>query len=212
MQAEENQLRALAAYTRHLSDSPILLPQLVLQILKAILPTHYVLIGNHLANELRSSFAQARCKECAALRQDAKKYSGKTIGEELEKEGYQMANQQQLDLLKQGVATTWNLWREEHPDSPINLNGVDLSEANLGEVNLAGADLSRANLSRADLNNANLSQARLAQADLSGANLAEADLSDADLSEANLSKADLIGANLTGANLTGADMREALLE
>ena len=26
-----------------------------------------------------------------------------------------MRNQQQLDLLKQGVATTWNKWREEHP-------------------------------------------------------------------------------------------------
>ena len=26
-----------------------------------------------------------------------------------------MRNQQRLDLLKQGVATTWNKWREEHP-------------------------------------------------------------------------------------------------
>ena len=26
-----------------------------------------------------------------------------------------MANQQQLDLLKQEVATTWNMWRAEHP-------------------------------------------------------------------------------------------------
>jgi hypothetical protein len=25
-----------------------------------------------------------------------------------------MRNQQQLDLFKQGVATTWNKWREEH--------------------------------------------------------------------------------------------------
>src|ERR1700737_1956660 len=83
-----------------------------------------------------------------------------------------MINQQQLDLLKQGVATTWNAWREEHPDTPIKLNGVDLSEANLGGVNLAGADLGRADLSRADLNNANLSKAMLAGADLSGANLA----------------------------------------
>jgi hypothetical protein len=32
-----------------------------------------------------------------------------------------MANQQQLDLLKQGVATAWNTWREEHPDTPIKL-------------------------------------------------------------------------------------------
>ncbi len=66
-----------------------------------------------------------------------------------------MANQQQLDLLKQEVATTWNMWRAEHPDTAIELNGADLCEANLGEVNLAGADLSRADLSRADLNHAN---------------------------------------------------------
>src|SRR5437667_12255670 len=159
MQAEENHLRALAAYTRHLSDSPTLLRQLVLRILKAILPTHYVLIGNHLANELRSSFAQARCKECASLRQDARKYSGKSMGEGEKRREITMANQQQLALLKKGVATSWNMWREEHPDTPINLNGVDLSEANLGEVNLAEANLSRANLSRADLNHANLSKA-----------------------------------------------------
>jgi hypothetical protein len=25
-----------------------------------------------------------------------------------------MINQQQLDLLKQGVTTAWNAWREEH--------------------------------------------------------------------------------------------------
>jgi hypothetical protein len=37
-----------------------------------------------------------------------------------------MANQQQLDLLKQGVAATWNTWKAEHPDTVIELNGVDL--------------------------------------------------------------------------------------
>ena len=102
-----------------------------------------------------------------------------------------MTNQQQLDLLKQGSATIWNKWREEHPDTAIELNVVDLSEANLGEVNLSEADLRESNLSAADLNGANLSKARLIGADLSGANLAGADLSDTDLSEANLYNADL---------------------
>jgi uncharacterized protein YjbI with pentapeptide repeats len=83
-----------------------------------------------------------------------------------------MTNQQQVDLLKQESATLWNTWREEHPDTAIELNGVDLSEANLGEVNLSEADLSRANLREADLNNANLSKASLIGADLSRANLA----------------------------------------
>ena len=55
-----------------------------------------------------------------------------------------MANQQQLDLLKQQSARLWNTWREEHPNTAIELSRVDLSEANLGEVNLAEADLSQA--------------------------------------------------------------------
>src|SRR5260221_10367843 len=37
--------------------------------LKAILPTDCVLLESQLVNELRSSFAQTSCKECASLRQ-----------------------------------------------------------------------------------------------------------------------------------------------
>jgi len=40
--------------------------------LKASLPTDCVLLENQLANGLRPSCAQASCKECAALRQDAR--------------------------------------------------------------------------------------------------------------------------------------------
>ena len=122
-----------------------------------------------------------------------------------------MTNQEQVDLLKQESAALWNTWREEHPDTAIELSGVDLREANLGEVNLAGADLSHANLREADLNNANLSKASLVGADLSGANLAGADLSDTDLHEANLSRAYLADANLAGANLCGATLYDAHL-
>src|SRR5713101_3975245 len=39
---------------------------------KAILPTDCVLLVRQLVNELRSSCAQTSCKECAALRQDAR--------------------------------------------------------------------------------------------------------------------------------------------
>ena len=62
-----------------------------------------------------------------------------------------MVNLEQLDLLKQGVADTWNRWREEHPDVAAELNGVDLSEANLAEVNLVGANLSQAWVERDSL-------------------------------------------------------------
>ncbi len=39
-----------------------------------------------------------------------------------------MTNQQQLDLLKQESATLWNTWRQEHPNTAIELSRVDLSE------------------------------------------------------------------------------------
>ena len=39
-----------------------------------------------------------------------------------------MRNEQQLDLLKQGVATTWNTWRESTPEQ--------LSQARVGRNNL----------------------------------------------------------------------------
>ena len=77
-----------------------------------------------------------------------------------------MANQQQVDLLKQEVATAWNTWREEHPDTPITLNGVDFSEANLGEVNTGHADLNGADLRGANLQGADVRGALLEWASL----------------------------------------------
>src|SRR5438876_11641149 len=97
-----------------------------------------------------------------------------------------MANQQQLDLLKQEVATAWNMWRAAHPGTAIELNGVDLSEANLGEVNLAGADLSFANLRGADVNHAYLIRALLVRSKLSVVELDGDDLLFAVLCEAEL--------------------------
>jgi hypothetical protein len=47
-----------------------------------------------------------------------------------------MPDQQQLDILKQGV----NAWRKEHPEIEPDLNDTDLSRANLSEANLSDAD------------------------------------------------------------------------
>jgi hypothetical protein len=45
-----------------------------------------------------------------------------------------MANQEYLDILKQGVEV-WNKWREEHPDEvEIDLSGADLGKAKLSLV------------------------------------------------------------------------------
>jgi hypothetical protein len=70
-------------------------------------------------------------------------------------EGNGMANQEHLDLLKQG-GDTWNKWREEHiyirPNlSRANLRGAILCGAKLSLANLYGAELSLANLSEANL-------------------------------------------------------------
>jgi uncharacterized protein YjbI with pentapeptide repeats len=131
-----------------------------------------------------------------------------------------MANQEQLNILKQGIEI-WNQWREEHahiqPDLRdvdfretnlhlADLGGANLSHANLSRSDLSFADLSRANLSFANLSRANLNYASLGGADLTQANLREANLTQADLIEANLSRADLSGANLRGANLYGATL------
>jgi len=88
-----------------------------------------------------------------------------------------------VQLLKRSVME-FNRWRNEHPNTVVNLR-----MAKLFWTDLSGADLSRANLSGADL---------------SGANLSGADLSRAILSEAILSRADLSGAKLDGSTLDPA--------
>ncbi len=94
-----------------------------------------------------------------------------------------MANQEQLDILKQGVEV-WNQWREEHPDLPshespivialfrehpskVDLTGVDLSMSDLRRIDFSETDLSHANLGEANLSEAQLRWARLEKATLS---------------------------------------------
>ena len=121
-----------------------------------------------------------------------------------------MANQEHLDLLKQG-SSAWNVWRAQHKEVR-----PDLSSADLGFADLSGADLSYANFSEATLSYANFSEATLREADLNradltGATLTGADLSFAGLSFATLNEADLSGANLRFANFSSADLSEANL-
>jgi len=57
-----------------------------------------------------------------------------------------MANQEQLDILKQGVQA-WNEWREKNSSVQIDLREADLRQAHLIRVNLSRVDLFGANLS-----------------------------------------------------------------
>lgn len=143
-----------------------------------------------------------------------------------------MANQEQLNILKQGIAV-WNKWREKNSNVVVDLSDADLRgidfaglfyddnpfhhikanlrggifiRAQLRRADLRGADLSEANLSFANLEEAYLNGALLTRADLRGAYLFETKLRYADLGKANLEGANLYGADLSGARLIGADL------
>jgi uncharacterized protein YjbI with pentapeptide repeats len=146
-----------------------------------------------------------------------------------------MANQEHVDLLKQGIEA-WNDWKREHPSLKVDLSwtdgtngdfsGADLSgaillgaklrganirRANLSGANLSGADLSNADLSNANLSNSNLNNADLFHAQLIGTQLRGTELKDVNLSSADLSNADLSGVNLHEFNLRGANLSGANL-
>lgn len=154
--------------------------------------------------------------------------------------GGKMTNQEQVELLKQGVEA-WNQWRRNHPEiipdlsesnitrldlSGINfsraiLNGSSLSRLDLSEANFAHSDLSDAFLSESNLKGANFDNAKLIgavfkelgfnKAILTSANLKNARFSKTNLSEANLSKVNLSEANLTGLDLSNVNLLGAYL-
>jgi uncharacterized protein YjbI with pentapeptide repeats len=119
-----------------------------------------------------------------------------------------MSNQEQLEILKQGV-DTWNKWRDEHNDLKIDISGANFIEAKLNQVNFRGCDLSYANLNGVDLKSSNLQYARIYNADLRSADFSEADLCHASFKEANLRKANLHKAKLLLTNLDTVNLREA---
>ncbi|HZO76151.1 MAG TPA: toll/interleukin-1 receptor domain-containing protein [Ktedonobacteraceae bacterium] len=146
-----------------------------------------------------------------------------------------MANQEQLELIRQGVEV-WNAWRKEHPETKADLSSADLrgadlsqavfseaflshdlasginfSHANLSHAHLGKAFLDSANFSRADLSHTNLSGAFLSGAFLNYANLSHANLSHTYLNHTNLSEADLRDAHLSGAKLRSANLSYAYL-
>ena len=107
------------------------------------------------------------------------------LANEKEGPGY---DQEQYDMLlrcsMRKDMRKWNEWREENPDTQINLREANLSSANLSSANLSWANLQGARLHGADLSGADLTGAYLAGANLVGVNLRRADLSQAGLSGA----------------------------
>ncbi len=124
-----------------------------------------------------------------------------------------MADQEQLDILEQGV-DVWNQWRRDNQYVKVDFSGVDLENAHLNGVNLREADLSRSNLTfiqlaEANLNNADLQMANLNRAHLNGAYLGRAILSKTEISMASLSRAYLREADLSNAKLIETDLSDA---
>src|SRR6266571_924303 len=96
-----------------------------------------------------------------------------------------MANQEHLDILRQGVKV-WNQWRKENPDIDPDVSEADISCLQLGHAdflraNLSGANLSGANLSGAELGGVNLGNANLDGTNFAGAIMAGTALGDRDL-------------------------------
>ena len=121
-----------------------------------------------------------------------------------------MANQEHLEILKQGVAV-WNQWRKEHRDVHPDLSGADLADAHLNDARLSFSQLNEARFSDAQLQRAyfvcsDLSYAHCSCALLTEAHLDRATLKKTDLSGAKLQHAKIRLANLQGANLSGADL------
>lgn len=144
-----------------------------------------------------------------------------------------MANEEHLEILKQGVEV-WNRWRVENPHiipdlSDVNLSevyidrksligvipfeelhqGFDLSSVDFFKVNLSGANFSGTIFRRTKLREAILKLTVFSEADLSEADLSDTDLEQADFSSAYLYKADLSRAVLTGTEFIGADLSES---
>ncbi len=131
-----------------------------------------------------------------------------------------MANQEHLDILKQGVEV-WNQWRKEHIDIQPDLSGATLKDANLQRGNFSRTNLTSTNLSNAhlegadfrmaDLSNTNGTNANFHGADLRRAMLLLANMSNTDFSDAKLGGADLGRANFSMSNLSRVNFEWACL-
>ena len=113
-----------------------------------------------------------------------------------------MAESSLVSLLYLEGTEAFNLWRKQHPEQWVDLEGACLAKMNLEGVNFQGAFLRKANLSGANLRGANLF----------GADLTNAVPRSADLTGATLSFAQLKGANLWNAKGIPDDIRATYIK
>ena len=112
-------------------------------------------------------------------------------------------------------------WKNQNPNTQLDLSGASLETLDLRNMNLEHADLSGCNLSNTNLQDINLAHATLKHADISNATFSRANLefavldhavlSDANLTHANLSHTSLYRADLLRCNLINVDLTQANL-
>ena len=135
-----------------------------------------------------------------------------------------MANQEQLDILRQGV-DVWNKWRNENSEVTIDLseahlefndlNGVDFRKANLrsshfNHSEIIGAAFNNSNLDGTDFSSAKLIGTNFLRASFKSAELRYADFSDAIFSGVDFSAAKLFGAKFIAAWLKESNFQNAV--
>jgi len=121
-----------------------------------------------------------------------------------------MANQEHLDILKQGV-DVWNQWRNEHPELEPKLYGADLRGSKLRGANFSNADFSYARLGATFYTDTVADLTEFQGANFRGAYLGNADLRFADLTRADLGQTILSGTDLSYARLKGSNLSDAWL-
>jgi len=124
-----------------------------------------------------------------------------------------MANQEHLEILKQGVEV-WNKWRKKNKEIKPDLSGANLNNRQLNGANFENTDFELTYLNGVNLSDANLSFADLYKAKISNANLSRAKLSSAMMErttfhQSNFDGASFISATFDGTSLDEADLRGA---
>ncbi len=112
---------------------------------------------------------------------------------------------------------SWNEWRNQSPDTVIDLSravltGMNLSGYNLSKCWFVATDFIDTNLENADLSNADCRRARFIAANLKRTKFDFAVLDGADFLTAVVSQTSLKGLDLTSINLTSFDLKNTCLD